>query len=83
MRVVDYTDGVVSFYCAKCDFRGEYDLTSLISDNCAFDIEVICELCNDHTVLYFLRCTDPVLEKELNAKFEALKDKRRGCYDGS
>jgi len=77
MVIVDY-DGndVVKFYCDKCDFHGEYDVQSVVSDNCAVDIDVMCELCGDIYVLYVLKCKDPAQAKELNARLDFLKYKR-------
>jgi len=77
MIVVDYDHQyVVKFYCDKCDFHGEYDISSLLTDNCAVDIDVICDLCGDSYVLYVLKCKDPAQAKELNARLEFLKIKR-------
>lgn len=77
MIVVDYDNNyVVKFYCDKCDFHGEYDISSLLTDNCAVDIDVICDLCGDSYVLYVLKCKDPAQAKELNARLEFLKIKR-------
>jgi len=77
MIVVDYDHQyVVKFYCDKCDFHGEYDISSLLTDNCAIDVDVICDLCGDSYVLYVLKCTDAAQAKELNARLEFLKIKR-------
>ena len=77
MIVVDYDHQyVVKFYCDKCDFHGEYDISSLLTDNCAVDIDVICDICGDSYVLYVLKCKDPAQAKELNARLEFLKIKR-------
>jgi len=77
MIVVDYgVEHVIRFYCDKCDFNGEYDVSNLITDNCALDIDVICEMCGDCYVLYVLKCVDPAQAKELNARLEFLKYKR-------
>lgn len=74
MIVVDYDHKyVVKFYCDKCDFHGEYDISSLLTDNCAIDVDVICDLCGDCYVLYVLKCKDPVQAKDLNARLEFLK----------
>ena len=74
MIVVDYDDNsVVKFYCDKCDFHGEYDISSLLTDNCAVDIDVVCELCGEHYVLYVLKCKDSAQAKDLNARLEFLK----------
>lgn len=77
MIVVDYDNqNVVKFYCDKCDFHGEYDINSLLTDNCAIDIDVICDLCGECYVLYVLKCKDAAQAKELNARLEFLKIKR-------
>ena len=77
MIVVDYdSQYVVKFYCDKCNFHGEYDISSLLSDNCAIDVDVICDLCGDSYVLYVLKCKDPAQAKDLNALLRFLKIKR-------
>lgn len=77
MVIVNYArNNIVKFYCDKCDFHGEYDVQLLVSDNCAVDIDVICELCGDLHVLYVLKCIDPAQAKELNARLGFLKYKR-------
>jgi hypothetical protein len=77
MVIVEYDrNNVVKFYCDECDFHGEYDVQFLVSDNCAVDIDVICELCGDTYILYVLKCIDPAQAKELNARLEFLKYKR-------
>jgi len=76
--VAEYNDSnTVKFYCKKCDYMGEYDLSGMIKDNCVFDVDVICELCSDLSVLYVLRCKDPAQAKILNATMEALRLKRQ------
>jgi len=77
MIVVDYNhQDVVKFYCSKCDFHGEYDITSLLTDNCAVDVDIVCDVCGDSYVLYVLKCNDAGQAKELNAKLGVLKTKR-------
>jgi hypothetical protein len=77
MIVVDYDNqSVVKFYCDKCNFHGEYDISSLLTDNCAVDVDVICDLCGEYYVLYVLKCKDAAQAKELNARLEFLKIKR-------
>jgi len=74
MIVVDYDNQhVVKFYCDKCNFHGEYDISSLLTDNCAIDVDVICDLCGDCYVLYVLKCNDPAQAKDLNTKLRFLK----------
>jgi hypothetical protein len=79
MIIVDYDSksDTVKFYCESCDFRGEYDIGSCVSDNCAVDIDIICELCGDLYVLYVLKCDNEALADELNAKLNALRVKRK------
>jgi len=74
MIVVNYDSKyVVKFYCDKCAFDGEYDISSLLTDNCAIDVDVICDLCGDCYVLYVLKCKAPAQAKDLNARLEFLK----------
>ena len=74
MIVVDYDNqNVVKFYCDKCDFHGEYDINGLLTDNCAVDVDVICDLCGECYVLYVVKCKDPAQAKDLNARVEFLK----------
>ena len=77
MIVVDYDHKyTVKFYCDKCDFHGEYDTSSLLTDNCVIDVDAICDLCGDSYVLYILKCKDAAQAKELNARLKFLKIKR-------
>jgi len=78
VRVTEYTyDERVRFYCDKCGFIGEYDVGSSLSDNCVLDVEVVCGLCGDMTILYVLKCKDEFRAKLLNVEFKALKIRRR------
>jgi len=76
VRVEKYELETVKFCCDKCDFSGEYDISSMLSDNCVIDIDVICELCGDMCVIYILKCNDLAQAKDLSARFEFLKYKR-------
>ncbi len=76
IRVTDYEDGYVCFRCDKCVFIGDMDITGSLKDNCAIDVDVICRICGESTVLYVLKCADPAYAKELNAKLCALRAKR-------
>jgi len=76
VRVIEYENGFVYFRCDKCDFWGGMDISSSLSDNCAIDVDVICELCGEDTVLYVLICKDPTYAKELNDKLGSLRVKR-------
>ncbi len=76
MRITNYDDDVIEFRCDACDFLGEMDISSLLTDNCVIDIDVVCELCSDMSVLYVLKCTDPVQAKPLSAMLETLRIKR-------
>jgi hypothetical protein len=67
---------IVKFYCDKCNLHGEYSIDDLLTDNCAIDVDVVCDLCGDVYVLYVLKCKDPMQAKELNARLEFLKIKR-------
>jgi hypothetical protein len=76
MRIIKYDNAVVEFYCDACDFLGEMDISSLLTDNCVVDVDIICDLCGELLVLYVLVCKDPVEAKLLSAKLEFLKVKR-------
>ena len=74
VRVTEYTyDDRVRFQCDKCSFMGEHDIGNLLSDNCVLDVEVVCGLCGDMTVLYVLKCKDEFKAKLLNVELKALK----------
>jgi len=75
MIVVGYEEAKVEFYCDRCDFHGEYDINNLLSDNCAVDVEVVCDLCGDKRILYVLKCNDESQAKELNEYLKFLKVK--------
>jgi len=78
VRVTEYThDERVRFKCDKCEFMGEYDVGSSLKDNCVLDVEVVCSLCGDMTVLYVLKCKDELKAKLLNAELKALKIRRQ------
>lgn len=77
MRIIEYINGCLKFYCEKCDFYGEYDINNLLEDNCTFKVVVVCELCNDFKNVYILRCKDQSESLRLNAEFQNLKEKDR------
>ncbi len=76
VRIEEYKSEVVSFYCDKCDFHGEYDINPMLSDNCVVDVDVICELCGECVTLYVLKCKDEIEADLLNAKFKSLKSRK-------
>ena len=78
LRITDYNDGVVNFFCGGCNIEGKYKINNVISDNCALDINVRCPTCESTKTLYFLRCTNQVLAKDLNATLEVIKIRRGG-----
>lgn len=80
-----YDNDIAEFYCSKCDFYGEYNIKSLLNDNCVCDVDIVCDMCGGTTVLYVLKCSDPAQAKELNARLEFLKCKRaaEGKEDGN
>lgn len=71
--VENYKDGCVTFSCSKCAKVWIKDVSDMISDNCALDVEVQCDYCKEHSIVYILRCTDAALAKDLNAKLEVLR----------
>ena len=74
MEITKYSNGIVRFYCEKCDFIGEYDLSNLLTDNCVLKTNVICDLCGDSQYLYILKCKDQSESLRLNAEFQKLKE---------
>ena len=76
MRIINYDNAVVEFCCDACNFLGEMDIGSSLTDNCVVSVDVICDTCGGLSVLYVLICTDPAEAKLLNAKLEFLKVKR-------
>jgi hypothetical protein len=73
MKIIGYNNGIVKFYCKKCDFRGEYDINSLLTDNCVFKTSIVCDLCGNSRDLYVLKCKDQSESLRLNAEFQKLK----------
>ena len=71
--VKSYSDEVVSFTCNSCKIDDTCDVSHLITDNCAVDVNVVCRECADAGVVYILRCTDAALAKDLNGKLEVLR----------
>ena len=78
VKITEYDNGSIQFHCDKCDFLGEYDISSSLSDDCVFDVEAVCERCGDSNVVYILRCKTEYKAKELSAELEALKSRREG-----
>lgn len=77
MRVTNYTnEETIEFCCDECGFVGELGVTQLLSDNCVFDLDVMCDTCGDSLVVYVLKCKDPARAKELHARLGFLKTKR-------
>jgi len=75
--VTNYDKDIVEFYCENCDFKGFYDVSNLVKEDCAIDIDIVCEFCGAATVLYVVKCKDPARAKELNAQIGAMRLKRR------
>lgn len=76
MRITNYDNAVIEFCCDACDFLGEMDIGSSLTDNCVVSVDVICDLCGGLSVLYVLICKDLAEAKLLNAKLEFFKVKR-------
>lgn len=76
MRITNYDNAVIEFCCDACNFLGEMDISSSLTDNCVVSVDVICDLCSGLAVLYVLICTDPAEAKLLTARLEFLKVKR-------
>jgi hypothetical protein len=76
VRVVDYREGLIEFYCDKCNHNRKQDINDLLEDNCVLDIEVVCSSCKEMAVLYVVRCKDEYEMKYLNAQLKLLKEVR-------
>lgn len=76
LHVKKYKNGVVSFYCDKCDSDYEADINDELEDNCVLDVKLSCPKCNSTTFFFLLRCKDEYLSKSLNAELIALKEQR-------
>lgn len=76
MRIIDYENKRLTFYCEQCNIYGEYDLQSILSDNCAVDVEVFCDNCGASGIVYILICYDQSLATILQAQLNNLKEKR-------
>jgi hypothetical protein len=78
IRVFAYEDGKIGYNCEDCDRTFTEDITERITDNCALDVDVICKECGELGVLYFIRCTEEYMAKELMAKIQGAKESRKG-----
>jgi len=78
VKVFAYEDGKVGCRCGDCKQTFTEDISKRLSNNCALDIDVICKDCGDTGVLYFTRCTDEYMAKELMAKISRAKENRKG-----
>lgn len=77
MRITNYENGFVRFECIDCKVEVNRDVRDIISDNCALDIDLRCPVCDSIKILYFLRCTNPAMAKDLNTTLEVLKLRHR------
>jgi len=76
VAVLDYDNSCnLKFHCDNCNFYGHYDITNLLSDNCAIEVKVICDICGSAQTVYILRCSDEARAKELNEYLKFLKIK--------
>lgn len=82
--VKSYSDKIINFECDGCKINDTYDVSNLITDNCALDIDIACRECTNTSVVYILCCTDAALAKDLNSRLEVLRLNRMagGIVDG-
>lgn len=87
LQVKSYTDKdekdigsvkTVLLWCDECRVDCYHDLSDKITDNCALAFDLDCPGCGCKKTLFFLRCTNPALAKDLNAELEVLRIKRKG-----
>ncbi len=78
IKITDYNNKCVRFYCTNCDKEDVFNASKVLGDNCAIDLLVSCSRCKDSKAVYLLMCDNPALAKELNAQLEVLRIKREG-----
>jgi hypothetical protein len=77
MIVREYdVDEVVHYYCECCGLEGKLNLSSVVSDNCAIEVDVRCASCREAYVLFVIKCKDEALADDLNARLNVLKSNR-------
>ena len=77
IKVFTFEEGIVGYHCEDCEKTFTEDISNRITDNCALDIDVICKDCGESSVLYFTRCTEEYMAKELMAKIVKIKELRK------
>lgn len=77
IQVKSYKNGLIRFYCDKCDLDEQKDVNELLNDNCVLEVELECSKCKDVYILYIVKCTDEAFTKSLNAELMVLKEERR------
>lgn len=77
IQVKSYNNGLIQFYCTKCELKEQKDVSELLNDNCVLEVEIECPQCKDVYILYIVKCTDEAFTKSLNAEFMVLKEERR------
>jgi len=77
IRVFAYDEGKFGYECESCGLTFTKDISERITDNCALDVDVICKECGENGVVYFTRCTEEYMAKELLAKILLAKESRR------
>jgi len=76
VRVTAYKEGLIEFYCDRCNCSGGQDVNILLEDNCVLDVEVECPSCEDMVVLYITSCKDEYEMTYLSARLKLLKEVR-------
>jgi len=77
IKVFAFEKGQVGYHCEDCEKTFTKDISDIITDNCALDIDIICKDCGESEVLYFTRCTEEYMAKELMAKITRAKESRK------
>lgn len=78
IKIFAYEEGKVGCHCERCEQTFTENISDKVTeDNCALDIDIICKDCGDAGVLYFTKCKDEYMAKELLAKIERAKESRR------
>ena len=77
IKVFAFEEGIIEYYCEDCGKTFTKDICDSITDNCALDIDITCKYCGESSVLYFTRCTEEYMAKELMAKIVKAKELRK------
>lgn len=78
MIIIDeFNDYSFYYVCGTCNVSGTMNIQEQVSDNCVLAVDLQCPHCGDNDVVYYTKCSDADIAKELLIKLEVLKNGRR------